>query len=526
MLNGLIAQSVEQLTLNQLVEGSNPSEPIKSIHFSGCFLFSKLFFVLLLIKHMKILFNTQTYPTFRGKTSHITTEDLKRLIESGKTVREIKAELGIATDTYYKLLRERGISYRMQKEPQNPAGVSKVQIETLLKNGITVPKICEMFKITANAYYKLAERLGVKHPKKALAERAAAITEQQLKKCISDRLSVKQICETLQITPGIYYDLLGKFNIQTAKKASFKHNSSITKEQLQRLIDSGMSYKEILEELQISPDGYNTLISKFGIVSAMKQAKEHISAITKEKLLELIESGKSVKEICMELDIKERTYSRLLDKFGISTQKRETKRKLNAITAKELQELVDNGLSIEEICKNLGIGKWNFYKLLKRLNIQYNYQHHHGEIIIPVERLQAVSTSGRTTKEIADELGISQNTYNEKAKVAKINTVLREAIYRISEISKEEMQEAINSGMTVNEICSKFKITHANYSALIRKYNLVTPQRESTSRISQISKAQILEMKKSGKSVSEICEALNISENSYRRILKAGSANS
>ena len=27
MLNGLIAQLVEQLTLNQLVEGSNPSEP-------------------------------------------------------------------------------------------------------------------------------------------------------------------------------------------------------------------------------------------------------------------------------------------------------------------------------------------------------------------------------------------------------------------------------------------------------------------------------------------------------------------
>ena len=48
MLNGLIAQSVEQLTLNQLVEGSNPSEPIKSTHTNECFFDSKLFFVLLL----------------------------------------------------------------------------------------------------------------------------------------------------------------------------------------------------------------------------------------------------------------------------------------------------------------------------------------------------------------------------------------------------------------------------------------------------------------------------------------------
>lgn len=32
-VNGLIAQLVEQLTLNQLVEGSSPSEPkIKSFH--------------------------------------------------------------------------------------------------------------------------------------------------------------------------------------------------------------------------------------------------------------------------------------------------------------------------------------------------------------------------------------------------------------------------------------------------------------------------------------------------------------
>ena len=251
---------------------------------------------------MKILFNTysrnQTYPAFEGKTSHITTENLKRLIESGKTVKEIKAELGIATDTYYKLLRERGISYRMLKEPQNPAGVSKAQIETLLKNGITVPKICEMFKITANAYYKLVERFGIKHPKKALAERAAAITEQQPQKCISERLSVNKICETLEITSSIYYDLLKKFNIQTVKKASRQQSSSITKEQIQTLIDAGKSHKEILEELQISQDIYNTLTSKFGIVSERQKLKEHISTITREKLLELTESGKSVKEIC------------------------------------------------------------------------------------------------------------------------------------------------------------------------------------------------------------------------------------
>lgn len=473
---------------------------------------------------MKILINTQTYPTFKGKTSHITTEYLKQLISSGKTVREIKTELGIATDTYYKLLREHGISYNSQEKlPENLAQISKTQIETLLKDGFSVPKICEMFKITANAYYKLVERLGITHPKKQLEQRAASITEEQIRKCLEEGLSVNKICEVLKITSGIYYKLLNKFNIQTARKASINHNSSITKEQLQKLIDSGKPLKEILKELQINEATYNTLIAKFGIVTEAKQAKQRIAAISKEKLLELVQSGKSVKEICEGLNIHERTYSRLLDKFGISTQRKEAKQKLGAITAKELQELVDMELSIDEICQILQISKPNFYKLLKRLKIQYNYQHHYGEIKISPERLQEVSQSGKTTAEIAKELGIAVTTYHEKAKLARIQTLLRGSIDRISEISIEEFQRAINSGMSVNEICSKFNITIANYSALIRKHNLSTPQRVSISRNAGVSAEEILKLKQAGKSVAEICKTLNISESTYRRILTAGS---
>ncbi len=334
--------------------------------------------------------------------------------------------------------------------------------------------------------------------------------------------SVAQICESLNITPSTYYYWVRKLDIQTPYRASVKHNSTITKEQILELHNSGKKYNEILKILGISEDTYNTLLAKFGIKTDSMQAKKNISEITKERLENLIHSGLTVKKICEELNISERTYSRLLDKFGLTTGRKAAKKHIASIKPEMLQSLLDSGCSKPEICTRLKINDCMFYRLLKRFDIKYNYLHNSNEIKIPKQRLEELANSGKTVEEITKELGVSLTTYYQKTKEAGVKTVFRDSIDRIMSVPKDELQKSLDAGMTVKEICAKYKISEMNYIALIRKYNLATPQRISSDIISNVTKEQILALRNDGKKSEEICKELNISKSTMRRILSAG----
>ncbi len=462
-------------------------------------------------------------PSFGGKTDSIATEYLLRLISSGKTVKEIKSELGLATDTYYKLLRERGISYNRKKPSEKIAGITKNQIEALLQQGLTVPEICKLLKIKANMYYSLVEQFGIKNPKKILSEKVATITETQLRDKLKMGQSPKDVCKEYGISLSTYYDLLKKFNIRTAHMEVVSHNSSIKKEQLVELLDAGKSMQEIMKILSITDSTYISLISKFGIVTNAKASVRNIGTITKEVLSSLVQCGQSVKEICKTLNIQERTYSRLIDKFGIVTPRKRAKEVIASIKPEDLQSLVDCGMTPGAISKELGINRHMFYHLLKRFKIDYDYAHHRGEISIPVTRLAAVAASGKTTSEISKDLGVAVNTFHTKAKIARVDTVLRSSLDKISSIPQQKIQALIDRGLNVKDICTELNITEAQYTSLIRKYNLSTAHRQFRANISSITKEQLVEMKKQGKSVKEICTELKISKSTYRRLMNANS---
>ncbi len=480
---------------------------------------------------MKILFTYSNYNqryssssvAFQSKTSNIPTEHILELINSGKSVKVIKAELGIATDTYYRLLEERGIPFKRLKPKSKPSADLKTQISDMLSQGLLVPEICKRLKLTAYKYYSLVKQLGIQNPKAVRAANAAKITEKQLREKINAGLSVKEICESLGIAEKAYYSLLKKFNIQTANKIATAHNASIKKEQFVELLQAGKSMKEITKILGISDAAYIYFISKFGIVTKSKLAKQNISAITKECLQELIDKGLPSKEICEILNIPVRTYSRLLDKFGIITERKASKAHIASIQASDLQAAVDAGLKADEICKLFKTNKTAFYKLLKRLNIRYDYQHHNGEVLIPRDELVELASSDKTVNEIADELGVAATTYHEKAKLAQVKTVLRDSINTVNSIPKARIQGLINEGKSVDEICEELGITRANYITLLRKHNLQTLARKFQANISTITKEQLIELRKSGKTAAQICEELKISEHTFRRIMAANS---
>lgn len=345
------------------------------------------------------------------------------------------------------------------------------------------------------------------------------INKEQFEALISSGKTVPQICDYFSISPNKYYKLKNEFNIPSHIKDSLENISKITKEQIQQAINAGMKYNEIINKFGISSSAYNGLLKKFNIITESKSAKNNISSITKEKLQALVDSGKKVKAICEELNIPVRTYSRLLDKFGILTKRKQSKAHIESITREQILALMEQGLSKLEILEKLKIKNDTFYILLKRLDIPYNYRSHGNEINIPKEKLEEAIRSNKTTQEIADSLGIAVNTFHRKAKNQKVKTTYSPAIDIIKNIDVNEFQKSLQSGLTIENICKKFKITKAIYTSIIRKYNLTTRQRIATENVSKVTREQILELRKQNKSPKEILKELNISHSTYYRIL-------
>lgn len=479
----------------------------------------------MLIQPINLYFKANLYsqkPSFQGKTTNIPTEKVLTMINDGKHVRQIAKELKISVHTYYQLLRDRGIEYKKKTLPAKLEKITKEQLENFHKMKMSISEICEELKIGDWEYRRLLNYYSIMSPKKALMKTNKAITKEQLQECVDKYNTVEERSKALNITNNMYFNLIQKFNIETPYKSRVKEVSNVTAEQILQLQKEGKSTKEIIKILNISQGIYNDLINRAGIVTALKESKQIISEITKERLEGLINSGKKVKEICEELQISERTYSRLIDKFGIVTKRKKGVLNNKKITKEMLQTLVDQKLTPDEICEKLNLSKPNFYKMLKILDINYDYLHHANEKIVSKRELEEAISTGKTVKEISEDLSIGKSTYHFKAKVANVETALRKNIDTINAISKEEIQESINSGLTVKEITEKFNITEANYSALIRKYNLSTPQRESMKKIASISREEIISMLNEGKTKKEITETLGIDLKSLNKILNSG----
>ena len=138
------------------------------------------------------------------------------------------------------------------------------------------------------------------------------------------------------------------------------------------MIEGGKTYPKIAEILGISIATLKNLITKMKITTHKLQSKEANEKVTKERLEKLINSGKSIDEICKELNITVRSYSNLVNRFGIMTKIRQGKLNNSSITKEEMQNVVDEGLTVKEMCKKLKISRPIFYHLLRVLDINYN----------------------------------------------------------------------------------------------------------------------------------------------------------
>ena len=461
----------------------------------------------------------QSRPTFCARKINITAEQILSLRAQGKKETEIPKLLGIALDTYYKKLKQLGLPSAVSAYRDKLAQIPRDEFETMLKNKVSIEDICKRFNLTTNAYYNYINRYDLRSY--IVGANRKAVTQQKLQELVDKKMSADEICEQLQIGKDAYYELIQKYNIQTEYKNRKQNIISISKEQIETQLNSGKSYSEIAEELNISRSTLRRFINDFEIDTKILQTKRIISNITKEQLQEFVDSGKSNAEISRELNIPIRTYTQLTHRYGIMTNYRKAKKNIASITKEMLQQLVDDGLTKEEICKCLNItSEATFYKLLKRLHINYQYKNHVNEINIPKEELKRVVQEWQSRDDIQEKLKISTTTFYEKAKSANVKTVLSDSIDKIKELDLDKMQELLDNGMSRQELCKLYDISPNIYHALVGNHGLTSSDKQQQIHVRNITKEQMEELINSGKTTKDICSELNISTSTYVRLLK------
>lgn len=183
---------------------------------------------------------------------------------------------------------------------------------------------------------------------------------------------------------------------------------------------------------------------------------------------------------------------------------------------KQIIEKREKGISDIKITKELGISRNQFEKLLKIGNIPKKKP----QMITPEkkEEIKQLKTQGKTNKEIAQILGVTEKVVKYAAKRMKNNPDAPLARGKITEDLIEKVREARERGETRGETCSHLNICPATYTKCLNRGNIA--KRDMYLNEKLIEKVQ--EARNKGEHVDETCKRLGISSRTYNICVNKG----
>lgn len=263
--------------------------------------------------------------------------------------------------------------------------IDKIQISNKYMNSVS-------FKSKS----KIAKKL-VENPKTStallsgIAGLAASAEIGLNKKKIDDNLDINEVKKDLEAGFSIS-QLAKKYNMSSTSMRNYlkKNNLStkdgeilktITKEDLERLIQEGKSSKEIAQIYGIKNAGALTPLFKiFNLNSATAKKVENIS---KEELLGYKKNGLKDSEIAKELNVAEKYINKHRNALGISTVDKEKE-----YPEEEIKRLVEEeGLLPKEVAKKLNIPLTKVAEIVGGATPELIFRHKRDELIKFVELL-------------------------------------------------------------------------------------------------------------------------------------------
>lgn len=211
------------------------------------------------------------------------------------------------------------------------------------------------------------------------------------KKKIYDKLDINEVKRDLEAGYSIS-QLAKKYNMSaTSIRNYLKENNlstkdgeilkSITKEDLERLIQEGKSSKEIAQIYGLKNAG--TLTPLFKIFNLQAATAKKVENISKEELLEYKKSGLRDSEIAKELNVAERYINKHRNALGIATVDEEKE-----YPEAEIKRLVEEeGLLPKEVAQKLNIPLKKVAEIVGGATPELIFRHKRDELIKFVESL-------------------------------------------------------------------------------------------------------------------------------------------
>lgn len=287
---------------------------------------------------------------------------VKELHNQNYLRKDILQILNISDYTLAKIQKEYGIKFKTKQARSKPTEEECAEMQRYYDSiGKNVSTMMENLQLSRQGVYNLLNRYKVNYRKKARRK-------EDVIKLIQGGNSLEKICTELNLSIKDIRRLCAYYKMElpySEKRDDGKKDSEEIKKEILNLKEQVKTKKEIIKTLNLTNNQYIQAIGK----------ERNVGLITLEDLQKLIDKGLTNQEIAEKYQVKTSYVNNLVSYYKRSNQLRieNTSRQRNyqKLGAK-IEERLKDGTSIEDIAKGEGVSDQTIRRILKKLNYEYN----------------------------------------------------------------------------------------------------------------------------------------------------------
>ena len=309
-------------------------------------------------------------------------------------------------------------------------------------------------------------------------------------------------------------------NNETSTKKKFDHK--FLAEKIIELLDENKSVKEICSELGISVGLYCNILKEFDIQTKTKIVKKNKTNINLEAFIKDVLAQRPRYEILAKYNITEAQFYSLLKSNKIKSKLMIEKEVIKNITPEIFLEAIRSSSTKKEVCNKLGIKSTNTYNYLKlKFKIDENpvRKREKWENLSSKEKFELLD-SEKSFDEIKDEFNISKNTIQVNRKIAGIKSPTVISRENAEKLDVQSLQNDINEGTTeIDELLKKYNISKGQFQVLLDRKLITTSQKKSRDLVASITKEYLQQIINESSSSREVYTKLGISKPTFYNLV-------
>lgn len=431
----------------------------------------------------------------------ISKKDMIKLRNEGKTLTEIAKIYGCSTVTICKKIRQLGLPnlYKKNEEPDfgNAKPVTKNELIILSNKGYSVRKMAMFFKCSISCIEDKKIEYGIYNTQK---KTELNISKEQLIKLINEELIYREMGERLNCSESHIIHLFKKYKLPTFKPEKI----ILPKTELEAYLMQG---KTIYELALLYNCSLNTIHKAF----KKKNRKNQGLNISKEELLEQVEQDKTYKEMAEHFGCCTKSIHTYLVKYGITIKRNLSFEERKKISKEDLLEQVAQNKTFKEMGEHFNYSASNIFKMFKKYNIgPKKYVKGNRKINITDEDIIELVKAGISFNKIAIYANCNSTTIGRIFATIEKPADIQRTIKPKLDISKEDLEKMLKEDNNYDKISRKLNCSDNTVRRYCEKYGL-----HKKALILKEELEEQINMNKTTKEMAEIFNCSTVSVRSY-----------